>query len=201
VDQLAPWVAPATAAFAAAGVLIVLWVTLRPKRTDDKPGAPRGDGTAQLPCSVCQKEMVVHPNSMAPLSGPECALVARTLPKTVGKKILEHICPYCESSHYFLIEGKRIEWLGANLYSPQVNTSLCMECRRPLRRPPWPAGAFDGHLQDAPALAPEYGLVCERCKAVCCVECCTKATRNRTNNGTYHCPRCARSDVKVMFHP
>jgi len=201
VEHFAPWVAPATIAFAAAGALLVLWLTLRPRRGGEAPGARRSDGASQLACSVCQKEMVLHANGMAPLSGPERALIARNLPETVGKNIVEHICPYCESSHYFVVEGKRFAWLGANLYSPQVSTTHCMECRRPLRRPPWPQGAFDGHLHDAPALENEYGLVCERCKAVCCVECCTKATRRRTNNGTYHCPRCARPDVKVVFHP
>ena len=201
MENVAPWVMPATVAFAAAGVMVVLWLSLRPRRAA-KPQIPRGSAaTLQLDCSVCRKEMVVHQHSMAPLSGPECALVARTKPETVGKKLLEHICPYCESSHYFLVEGKRMEWIGANLYSPQSSTAHCMECRRPMRKPPWPSGAFDGRLLEAPALAPDYGLVCDRCKAVCCVECCTKATRNRSVDGTYRCPRCARGDVKTMFHP
>ncbi|MBI5095300.1 MAG: hypothetical protein HZB26_23055 [Candidatus Hydrogenedentes bacterium] len=201
MEQFAPWIAPVTIAFAIVGALLVLWLTSRTRRVEKRAGGEQRDGTLQMACTVCQKEMVVHRNGMAPLSGPECALVARTFPKSVGRKLGEHLCPYCESSHYFLLDGKHMEWLGANLYSPQTNTSLCMECRRPLRKPPWPAGAFDGRIQEAPALAPEFGLVCERCGAVCCVECCTKATRNRSKNGAYHCPRCARADVKKIFHP
>ena len=60
---------------------------------------------------------------------------------------------------------------------------------------------FKGNpLAKCPELLPEYGLVCDRCGVVCCVECCIKVTKNRLENGGLLCPRCVRGPLYKFFH-
>lgn len=154
-----------------------------------------------MTCSICQKTLVFHQDELELLSAVECALAVREKPDLVGRKLAEYVCPYCEAAHCFVISGKRMQWVAANLYEPQETTARCAECQKPLRRPPWPPGQYEGKLGEAPALAPDYGLVCSLCHAVCCVQCCVNLTRAGVREGKWTCPRCSRQSTDRLFYP
>lgn len=192
-----------TVVIAVLGMAVVLARTHR-ARTSKAGPAHRGDVppvAADLPCSSCGKPLVVHRSELVPLSRPEVALCVRVQPDLVGHKLAEYVCPYCEASHCFVVDGRTPVWVGANLYSPHQGGARCMDCGKPLQTPPWPAGAYDGRLNEAPSLQPDYGLVCSKCHAIVCVACTRLATRGRTKDGTFVCPRCARSPVDRSYHP
>ena len=157
-------------------------------------------GTIEMRCSVCQRRLVFHRGELEPLSPPELALAVRANRSMAGRRLAEYVCPHCEAAHCFATEGRDPVWLGVNLYEPQVFSNHCRECKRPLRRPRWPRGAYDGRLSEIRDLAPDLGLVCPHCKAVCCVACCEDATRKRTKDGSLLCPRCFRGPVETIYH-
>ncbi|MBX7255798.1 MAG: hypothetical protein K1Y02_05515 [Candidatus Hydrogenedentes bacterium] len=186
-----------------AGTVVVLALTLRAWMRS-KEGSTRGGGPTssfEMECNTCHRHLVIHPHQLVTLSGPEMALCVRVKPELRGRKMAEFVCPYCEASHAFLMDRRPPEWIGANLYSPQVKTSTCMECSKPLRKAPWPPMLYDGRLNEAPELHADLGLVCSRCQAVVCVACVKNATRNRTKDGSLVCPRCHRTPVNRVFHP
>jgi len=178
------------------GPMLVLLSAQRRGRTAPK----RSAGTVQITCSVCREELVFQESELISLSPQERALVVRVKPDLVGKNLREYVCPHCEAGHCFVGERSRLRWVGANLYQPQAGTKCCFECRKPLVKPPWAVGAYDGRLEEAPVLAPDYGLVCSRCGAVCCVACCSKMARARTNETKWVCPRCFRYPIETVFH-
>jgi hypothetical protein len=190
-------------AFAIAGTVLVLALTLRARLASgtSSAGLIADAASFQMRCGICQKDLVIHPNQLVKLSGPELALSVRVKPKLVGRPLAEYVCPYCEASHCFAVDVRPPECVGTNLYLPRGAGALCMECGKPLRKPPWPIGYFDGRLNEAPELHPDYGLICSRCQAVTCVACVKDATRNRTKDGSFVCPRCMRSPVTGVFHP
>ncbi len=199
MDDLPEWAIPAAAGFAACLVLVLGIMGLRSRPKSSKKRASRG--SFQLTCNVCQHEMVIAMRDLRPLEGTEIGLAVRAVPQIVGRKLADYACPYCEADHCFAIESGQPEWVGVNLYSPQSHSSNCMDCGKRLQRPPWPQGEYQGRPLDAPNPQPDFGLVCSRCKAVCCVECVKKATRNRTTDGSLLCPRCHRSPVDAYFYP
>ena len=190
----------ATGVFLLAGTLVVL---LGPSG-ERRPAAPARRGKRaplEMPCTVCQKPLISEQGELRALQGAEVGLVVRSKPEAVGRMIAEYVCPYCEAAHCFLVDARPPRWLGANFSQPQTKTTHCFECRKPLRTPPWPEHAYDGRLEEAPHLPPDLGLVCGRCQAVCCVACCTAATKHRTPDGSLLCPRCFRGPVDRVFHP
>ena len=195
------WAVPAAVGFALAGLVVVLVLVLGARlrvggKTTERS---RGNKTVEMTCTVCQRALVFSPAEMVLLSPPESALVVRSHPKVVGRRLAEFICPYCDAAHCFCVQGKAMDWLGANLYEPQTKGSLCGECKRPLRRPPWSPGAYAGRFSKIPELLPDFGLLCPYCGAVCCVACCTDATRGRTPDGSMLCPRCFRGPLETVF--
>lgn len=188
----------AALSFALLGV-IALWLWARRGRVGGVD--VRVDrGTIQMLCSVCRREMVFGENELVVLSAVEMALVVRNCREAVGHKLAEHVCPYCEAAHCFIVDGGRPSWIGVNFYTPQVTSNRCAECKRPLRTPPWTKGYYDGRLNEVPELAGDYGLVCRRCGAVCCVDCCQRNTRKPGPDGAFLCPRCAREGMSAFYH-
>lgn len=60
---------------------------------------------------------------------------------------------------------------------------------------------FDGNpLAKCPELREEYGLLCDRCGSVSCVECCQDVTKNRLDDGGLLCPRCVRGPLYKVYH-
>lgn len=200
-DRLVPdWLPPVVCA--AFGTAIVVVLTLRARANEAKTPVRGVDAsnTLQIPCSVCQKQMVVPPGDLVPLQPVEVALCVRALPKLSGRKLAEYTCPYCDAAHCFAVDKRTPEWVGANLYSPQTKGTRCLNCSKPLKIAPWGEAAYAGRLQEAP-LQPDYGLVCSKCNAVVCVQCTVDATRNRTKDGSFVCPRCFRAPVDRTYHP
>jgi hypothetical protein len=184
------------------GTAVVIFLTARARANESK-GSVRAifaTNSVQQQCNVCQKQMVIAPEQMTPLQSVEMALCVRAVPQLNGRKLAEYTCPYCDAVHCFTVDKRTPEWIGANLYSPQTKGTRCLNCSKPLRVAPWREGAYDKRLQEAP-LQPDYGLLCSRCDAVVCVECTLDATRNRTKDGSFICPRCFRSPVERTYHP
>lgn len=199
MDDLPEWAIPAVAGFGACLVIVLFILAFQARPKTSKKRAVRG--SFQLTCNVCQRELVIAMQDLRLLVGTEIGLAVRAIPAIVGRKLADYVCPYCEADHCFAVESGRPEWVGVNLYSPQTGGSQCMDCRKQLQRPPWPQGEYQGRPLEAPNPSPDYGLVCSRCDAVCCVACVKSATRNRTSDGSLLCPRCKRSPVDTYFYP
>jgi hypothetical protein len=199
---LGPWILPITALVALAGGAVVIWLALRLQKTAE-PDAARGRRRSAMDyeCSECGQSLVIQPDELTRLSGVEQALVVGYRPKMVGRNLAEYVCPYCEASHCFAVDRNPPVWVGANLYAPQSKTSNCQECRKRLRPPHWPPGSAPDAPREAPDLQPDYGLVCSRCGAVCCVACVSRFSRVDLREQEGRCPRCGKGPVNAVFRP
>ncbi len=196
MPELGPLVLPIAIAVAAVGTLIVLTPRLlRTEKGKQAKGLP-----FEMPCTVCQQKLVIAQADLETITGPEVALVVRECRGAEGKRLGGYRCPYCEAYHVFDVGGRQPKWLVANPFEPQLATNQCMECRRPLQKPPWPQGEYDGLFSELQDLLPKHGLVCSRCGSICCVECCRDVTRGRTADGSLLCPRCFRGPVDKIHH-
>ncbi len=189
-------VLPLTIVVAAAGILVVLTPRLLRR---GKPKQSAGAAFEML-CTVCQQKLVVPQADLEAIVGSEVALVVRECSAAEGHKLGGYRCPYCDAYHIFATDTPPLRWLIANPFEPQRATNHCMECRKPLQRPPWPQGQYDGKLHEVKDLLPKHGLVCSRCGSICCFACCKDATRGRTQDGSLLCPRCFRGPVDKIHH-
>lgn len=190
-SELPTWAIPAAVAAAA---LLCLAVALALRWRRGRAGrAPRGG--ISMECTVCQKPLVVHRREMVLLSAPEIALVVGCRPDIAGHKLAEYMCPFCESAHCFVVDGRTPVWIGENLYRPHVKTNRCMECGVVLRILPGPAASL---FDDRAGLVADMGMVCRRCSAVACASCVQKVTRLSSPGGEPTCPRCRRRPVERL---
>jgi hypothetical protein len=180
---------------------LVAWYALSAHEAGGRSGRHGRGDAIDYSCASCNKPLVIGKTDLTELSRPEMALAVRVRSDLTGRKLAEYVCPYCEASHCFAVDGRRIEWVGVNMYSPHTTSARCMDCGKTLRTPPWPAGTYDGRLNEAPSLQPDYGLICSKCHAVVCFACTQLATRGRTKDGSFVCPRCQRSPVDRSYHP
>lgn len=185
------WV-PAAVAGAAFLLLLVF------KRNATRSAERAQTNAHEMDCTVCHKHLVFGTSELFPLTPTEVALVVRLQPTLVGKKLFEYVCPYCDASHCFVGDRQRFAWVGVNSYNPQAAGNNCMECGKRLVRPPWPKGQYDERLHALPQLRDEYGLICSRCGARCCVACCRKASPR--GELPFLCPRCHRQPVHKFLH-
>lgn len=190
------------ATLALVGIGAVFFVLSR--RKTEKPGSGekprRRERPFELCCSLCQARSQLVPSELNEVSPAEVALLVSQVPAMVGRPVRDVHCPKCGASHYFGADTDPPTWVAVNIFEPEAKTNLCGQCRKPLVKPPWPEGKYDGRIFDAPGLLARHGLVCKRCGAVSCVECCQSATRNRTEDGSYLCPRCNRGPIETIYH-
>lgn len=199
---LGPWILPITAFVALAGAGVVLWMAWRIREETDPSGMLlHADSSLEFECSECQKPLVILPSQLRHLSGPEMALVVGSRPHLVGRALGEYVCPHCEASHCFAVDRVPPVWIGANFYAPQTRTANCMECRKRLHVPAWPADPESDNVLHAKDLRPDYGLLCSRCGAVCCVACVAQYSRQDVRTEGARCPRCGRSPINTVFRP
>ncbi len=177
-------------------VLVTMVLLLRRKKSTGSGGS-----VIHLTCGVCQNALTIQRNALSPLSSVECALATREKRALSGKKLAEFTCPSCGAAHCFDVDGKHIQWVGANLYESQETSSQCTECGKPLRTPPWPPPGYGKALEEVPDLPLDYGLVCSRCQSVCCVKCCSNMARVRGGEVKWVCPRCSRHPINTLFFP
>lgn len=183
-----------TTGFALFGAVLVLArLRRRNRQAADSPDV-------EMNCSVCQGKLSLQRTDMVRLSAVESALLVSEHPDTLGRKLAEIRCPTCEANHCFLVDVNPPVWISTNSYEPQGKSNHCAQCHKPLVRPSWPAGAYDGQIDLAPGLLPLHGLKCPRCAAACCVDCVKDATRNRTADGSLLCPRCYRGPVNEFYY-
>lgn len=181
--------------------LSLLWYAFSSRGRLGSLYARNRDGSFQMVCAVCAAATEVRPDGLVRLSSAEKALVVREKPAALGRDLVEYVCPQCDASHCFSAGRNAMELMGVNLYEGQQFQVMCKECRRPLEAPPWPAGSFDGRVNEAPGDVGALGLVCPFCGASSCVTCCRTSTRNRTGDGSLLCPRCYRGPIERFFHP
>ncbi|MBI2433679.1 MAG: hypothetical protein HYV26_12505 [Candidatus Hydrogenedentes bacterium] len=194
------WILGATSVFFVVGLVIVFWGGKLREKGKSVGRAVVRNPVLESTCSICQRPMAFQTAELRPLQGVEVALVVSARADVTGHKLAEYTCPYCEAAHCFVLDRKGPRWLGANIMQPEVKASVCLECRKPLRRPPWPAEAYEGKLPNIPQISGDIGLVCQHCHAVCCVACCEKTTRGRAA-GALLCPRCFRAPINTVFQP
>lgn len=189
-----------TAVFAGVAIAVAVRM-LRLMRGGDAPLLRNRDGSFNTACAVCGARADVRPESLARLSAAEKALVVRERPEAIGKNLVEFVCPECDAAHCFSLGRASMQLIGVNLYEGQHFQVQCKECRKPLEPPPWPLGAYDGAVNEAPGELDDFGLQCPFCGAVTCVACCRTTTRNRTGDGSLLCPRCYRGPLERFYHP
>ncbi len=182
---------PVTLAVFAAGVL----VALTPYLVDRKKRV-----AIHLTCPVCQAEIRTEQGNLTPLPLELVSFVVREDPATYGLPLSEVRCPGCRVYHIYATNTRPPRYLMSNPLSDKTRTSTCCQCRTPLARPSWTRGLYDGRLANAPGLAPQHGLECKRCGAVACIACVEEASRNRTHDGSYFCPRCFRGPMDTVHH-
>lgn len=198
LDTISGLALPIVGAFAMLGTGLVVWLALRSRGA--VKGKNAGAGIMEMTCAECQSQLIFHPKELVILSPPEMALVVGAFPDIRGHPLAEHVCPNCEAAHCFVTDAGAPMLVGVNIYEPQQKSSLCRECRRILKRPSWQWGVYDGRIDEIANLSLEYGLTCEKCQAACCIMCCNKATRNRTDDGSLLCPRCFRGPMVKVYH-
>lgn len=127
-------------------------------------------------------------------------MIVQQRPQAYGRPIGEIRCRTCRTTHTFLLDTKPPTWLISDEGRAGHTGIVCTQCRRTLVNPPWPRGTRDGavhQVEDAPDRA---GVVCARCGDICCVECVRNASRGRTPDGSFLCPRCYRQPVDRFHH-
>lgn len=183
-----------------AGIALRLtWLALRTGATNGEVSINR-DGSFSATCLVCGVTAEISPQNLIPLSSAEKALVVRERPGVVKLKLVEFSCPSCDASHCYSTTRNSMKFVGVNLYQGQHFQANCKECQKAITVPPWRKGAFDRNVARAPGNLSELGLQCKLCGAICCVDCCSDATRKRTADGTLLCPRCYRGPNDQFFH-
>ena len=180
------------------GIMLVLSLSIR--RFYKRTGRIRRTYAIEMPCTVCQSLLTLQSGELIPLTPPELGMVVCVHPELNGRKLAEYRCLHCDALHYFMIDVNPPLWVAENIYEPQSKKSTCSECRKPLKRPGWQEGLYDGRIEQAPNLEDSHGLVCSHCGAACCFKCCRFVTRNRTNDGSLLCPRCSRGPVDKVYH-
>lgn len=159
-----------------------------------------GDAVVRaMPCTICRRDLEIRRDDFVAMSRTEMGLVVSVKPSIVGRPLAEYRCPGCDASHTFAMDVHPPQWILANAYESQDLSSNCVQCGKHLLRPSWPKGQYNGRVRENPDLDPSHGLVCSRCKAVCCYRCVADATRNRTKDGSTLCPRCFRGPVEEYF--
>ena len=151
-------------------------------------------------CKNCQKALVLTRRDLERVPPTESGLMVSQDPSLVGRPLGECDCPHCGTTHYFCIDKKPPEYALTGAFVPQRRSNLCAQCHEPLENPAWELGKFDHQVAKAPKLTARHGLVCSRCEAITCVECCSKTSKGRTKDGSFLCPRCNRGPVVVFHH-
>lgn len=179
------------------GVGLSIWMIARAIATKPETTSQQH----QLTCRICQQEVFFTRQQLRRLSPEEKALAVSAKPALIGKNLLDLECPHCRASLVFVSDASRTDWVGVNLFKPQNVSARCQECGAILQTPPWPPGAYDGHLEDAPELPEKIGLQCSRCQSVCCVTCCKRHARGHAHNVKLICPRCSRYPIDHLYYP
>jgi hypothetical protein len=183
------------------GSLVVAVLTMRGFLTRRTSGAPAATKRLQFSCTICSRDLAIRRDDLRILSGPEMGLAVRADPQLAGRKLGEYACPNCEAAHCFTLDEKVPVWVGVNLYVPEQKGTRCLECRNPVRVPPWSPGQYDGNVASAPSMDRDYGLICPRCQSVVCVGCSEDHAQKHPDKGNLVCPRCHRGPIDRFFHP
>jgi hypothetical protein len=191
LESLSALIVPLTLAAFAVGALVVLTPHVVRSR------AAQG---IETPCTVCQHALKAAVRDLRKVDAQESGFVVRERPGVYGRPLGELRCPSCGAAHVYAVDRSPPEYVMTNAVSATARLNTCSQCRVPLRKPAWPRGTFDGKVAEAPGLDAKHGLVCGRCSAVVCIECCREASRGRTAENTLRCPRCFRVPIERFHH-
>jgi len=193
------WIPLASVAVGALGLAGVLW-SVRGRRARNAEGVLLPRDTIQMPCTRCNRPLVISAPQLVLLSGAEMALAVRGNPHWVRRKIGEADCPHCGAGHLFDTAISPPRYLGANVYLPQASGARCLECSKIMAVAPWPPEEYEGRLHEAP-LSKDHGLECQFCKSTFCYECAERVSTQRRKDGLLFCPRCFRQPVANVYKP
>lgn len=205
MSSLEPWIIPITAGVGLVGTGLAVWAAYLVRRSDEglssysTGGTRRGPIGSQFTCTECGRETAFSKQATTALESAERGMIMRALPSVTSRKLVSFDCPHCKATHYFAMDKRTPQWLGADLFSPQKGGARCQECRKPFRQPTWDASQYAGRLCDAPDMRIDYGLVCARCGSHVCVECANAVTREKQPDGSLKCPRCGRFPVDRFY--
>lgn len=175
-------------------------LVLTPKMLREQKKKSVRKSALEFSCPTCQDTVFVTRQSLISITGAEAALVIQKIPDAPSHDLAEQRCQACSSMLTFRIDEWPPVFLIANAIEGQKISNNCVECRKPLVRPTWPRGVYDEKIEEIPDMDSKLGLKCPRCDAVSCVACLEFVTRNRTQDGSYLCPRCFRSPVNLVHH-
>ena len=179
--------------------LTLLLAFLTPKLLNEKKVKEGDQILINSKCPICQCQLTIKRKGLQPLSTFEMGLVVQQRPDMHNQPLSEHRCPSCSASLIFYMGDRRPQFVISNVGENQSESSQCTQCHKRLLKPHWNPSQYQTDFSEAP-LQIEHGLICSRCDAVCCLGCVTDATRNRTDDGSYLCPRCHRGPVDSIFY-
>jgi hypothetical protein len=185
------------------GVILLLTLVLAiltPKLLSEKKNTEGDRVVVESKCPICQQQLNIKRKAFEPLNALQMGLVVQQRPDMYNHPLSEYRCPGCDASLVFYMGGAQPQFVVSNVGENQRTGSQCTQCHDRLLKPDWSQQDYgQGNFSDAP-LEAKHGLKCSRCEAVCCLACVKDATRNRTEDGSYLCPRCYRGPVDQIFY-
>jgi len=179
--------------------LILILAYLTPKLLHEKKDKEGEQIVVSSKCPICQSQLNIKRRSMRTLNTLEMGMVVQQRPDLYNQPLSDYRCSSCSASLVFYMGEHQPQFVISNVGENQKSGSQCTQCKTRLLKPVWKKNTYENTLADAP-LENEHGMVCPRCEAVCCLGCIKDATRNRTKDGSYLCPRCHRGPVEQVFH-
>jgi len=161
--------------------------------------APKGKQVS-FECTVCHHKDILYPKALLELPAPEMALAVRSYPSYASKRFVEHVCTGCQTPHWFLRKGSKLQWVGIDKDAAHTSTGACTDCGTRFQSPPWPRGQYDHRVLSAPAPQPDLGLICPRCHTHVCLECTKTFSKHHAPKGELWCPRCGRPPMDTFWH-
>jgi len=178
-----------------------MWLLRRRLRAAARPAETGRRGLLPFECTCCGDKAVLAPKAMRELRAEEMALAVRSYPAYSGKRFVEHVCPACNTPHWFIRTGAKLAWVGIDKNTAEAPRGACTDCATRLSPPPWSRGAYDHRVLDAPPQDRALGLECPRCRAVVCLKCTLDFSKPHAPKGELWCPRCGRPPMDIFWHP
>lgn len=179
---------------------VVVMLVIAPSMAKESSDRKKEKNVYVHTCPDCQSEVRIIQGGLKHLDPADAAMIVRLVPDAPMYHIGETRCPKCQSWLAFRIDQWPPGFLTVNATEGHVATNSCTQCRKPLRKPEFPKGAYDGESAALAKLPIDIGLICSRCNALNCVACVVDATRGRTKDGSLLCPRCYRGPVDKVHH-
>jgi DNA-directed RNA polymerase subunit RPC12/RpoP len=180
-------------------ILAFLLAFLTPRLLTEKKNLEGEKVVVKSKCPICQCQLNIKRKEFRTLPALEMGMVVQQRPDMHNHPLSEYRCRQCSAALIFYMGDDQPQFVLSNVGENQKEGTQCTECHSRLLKPDWDRHTYTDNFLDAP-LQSEHGLICSRCNAVCCLGCVKDATRNRTDDGSFLCPRCHRGPVEEIFY-